>query len=159
MVGKVILLIIAIIIAKRMISKVLLNHSGRRTHAGHADLVVDGSVPEQTARQYRAIQRKDYSGEVGPIVYFANDSTDDGTHDKEYIFSYKKTGTTWRAYIEKMPDLKGRSDSAGTIHRLYSMGRYYICWSGNVDSLSDMQIISKSWADKIQRYIYTGYFV
>lgn len=94
--------------------------------------------------------------ETGPMVYFANDRH--GRPDKEYRFNYKKVGSGWRAYILRMPNLRGRSDGSGTIHRLYDYDGYYICWDSQVNTLKDMQIISRRWADNIQEYISTGRF-
>lgn len=92
--------------------------------------------------------------ETGPMVYYANDHH--GWHDKEYRFNYKKVGGSWRAYILKMPNL-GNRDTSGTVtHRLYDNGRPYICWDSAVNSLKDMQTISRVWADNIQEYIATG---
>lgn len=99
---------------------------------------------------------RDNITETGPMIYFANDRH--GRNDKEYRFNYKKVGNGWRAYILRMPSLGGRSDSSGTIHRLHDDGGYYICWDRQVNTLRDMQIISRRWADSIQEYISTGRF-
>ena len=100
--------------------------------------------------------RRDSITETGPMVYFANDRH--GSNDKEYRFNYKKVGNGWRAYILRMPSLGGRSDESGTIHRLHDSGGYYICWDRPVNTLKDMQTISRRWADSIQEYISTGRF-
>ena len=78
--------------------------------------------------------------------------------NKEYCFNYKKVGSGWRAYILRMPSLRGRNDGSGVIHRLHDNGGYYICWDSQVNTLKDMQIISRRWADNIQEYISTGRF-
>lgn len=94
--------------------------------------------------------------ETGPMIYFANDRH--GRSNKEYRFNYKKVGSGWRAYILRMPSLGGRSDGSGTIHRLHDNDGYYICWDSQVNTLKDMQTISRIWADRIQEYISTGRF-
>ena len=94
--------------------------------------------------------------ETGPMIYFANDRH--GQSDKEYRFNYKKVGNGWRAYILRMPSIGNRNDGSGVIHRLHDDGGYYICWDRQVNSLKDMQIISRRWADSIQEYIATGRF-
>ncbi len=99
---------------------------------------------------------RDFITETGPMVYFANDRH--GRADKEYRFNYKKVGSGWRAYILRMPSLCGRSDGSGTIHRLHDDVGYYICWDSQVNTLKDMQTISRRWADSIQEYISTGRF-
>lgn len=92
--------------------------------------------------------------ETGPIVYFANDRH--GRRDREYQFNYKKINGSWRAYILRMPNLGNRESSGLVTHRLYDNGRPYVCWDHQVNSLDDMQTISKVWADSIQEYIATG---
>lgn len=99
---------------------------------------------------------RDNITETGPMVYFANDRY--GRSDREYRFNYKKVGGSWRAYILRMPSLEGRADGSGTIHRLHDNGGYYICWDRAVNTLKDMQNVSRIWADCIQTYIATGRF-
>ena len=94
--------------------------------------------------------------ETGPMVYFANDRH--GRTDREFRFNYKKVGGSWRAYILRMPSLEGRADGSGTIHRLHDNGGDYICWDRPVNTLKDMQNVSRIWADCIQTYIATGRF-
>lgn len=92
--------------------------------------------------------------ETGPMIYYANDRH--GRRDREYRFNYKKVGGSWRAYILRMPDLRGRDASGTVTHRLYDNGHPYVCWDSAVNSLKDMQTISRVWADNIQEYIATG---
>lgn len=92
--------------------------------------------------------------ETGPMIYFANDRH--GSTDKEYQFNYRKVNGVWRAYIVKMPSLRGRNSGSAITHRLYDNGRAYICWDRPVTNLKDMQVISRAWADNIQEYIATG---
>ena len=95
-----------------------------------------------------------FSNETGPMIYFANNRH--GRRDYEYRFNYKNMGTTWRAYILRMPSLENRDAGGAVTHRLYDNGRPYVCWDHQVKSLKDMQTISKRWADCIQEYIATG---
>ena len=92
--------------------------------------------------------------ETGPMVYFANDNH--GSLDREYRFNYKKVDSSWRAYILQMPDLMGRNSSGFSTHRMWDGDKPYVCWTKKVDSLRDIQTISKLWADNIQEYIATG---
>jgi hypothetical protein len=92
--------------------------------------------------------------ETGPIIYYANDHHD--CRDKEYQFNYKKVGDSWRAYILRMPSLCGRDGNGSVTHRLYDGNSPYVCWDSPVETLKDMQTISKVWADSIQEYIATG---
>lgn len=93
--------------------------------------------------------------ETGCMIYFANDRHRLG--DKEYRFNYKKVNGSWRAYILRMPPLRGRDPSGLITHRLYDADRNaYVCWDRSVSSLKDMQTISRIWADSIQEYIATG---
>lgn len=94
--------------------------------------------------------------ETGPMIYFANDRH--GRRDREYRFNYKKVGNGWRAYIIRTPNLGHRNTSSGVIHRLNDSNGYYICWDRQVETLKDIQIISRRWADSIQEYISTGRF-
>lgn len=90
--------------------------------------------------------------ETGSMVYFANDRF--GTADKEYRFNYKQIGGSWRAYILRIPNIRGRSGSIP--HILHDENGNYICWSGVVNNLKDMQNISRAWADRAQNYMVTG---
>lgn len=92
--------------------------------------------------------------ETGPMVYYANDNH--GSADKEYRFNYKKVNGSWRAYILRMPSLGNRSSDGHATHRLWDGSKPYACWDSPVNSLSDMQTISRVWADNIQEYIATG---
>lgn len=94
------------------------------------------------------------SAETGPIVYYAANGY--GIGDREYRFNYKKVGGSWRAYILKMPSLRGRAGDGHSTHRLWDGDKPYICWDRSVNSLNDMQSISRVWADSVQEYIATG---
>ncbi|MBQ8642511.1 MAG: hypothetical protein IJ480_09875 [Clostridia bacterium] len=95
-----------------------------------------------------------YAAEVGPVVYYAN--TDNHSADNEFQFHYKKVNGSWRAYIIRMPSLNGRSDESHIIHRYIDNDSYYVCWDRPVNSLVDMQNVSRVWADHITEYIATG---
>ena len=93
--------------------------------------------------------------ETGPMVYYANDRN--GSRDKEYRFNYKKINDAWRAYILRMPSLGSRDAGSIATHRLWDDNNNpYICWDSKVTSLSDMQNISREWADCIQEYKASG---
>lgn len=92
--------------------------------------------------------------ETGPMVYYANNNH--GRRDNEYRFNYKKVNGSWRAYILRMPGLGKRPSDGIVTHRLWDGPRPYVCWDRPVNSLSDMQTISRVWADNIQVYIATG---
>ena len=94
------------------------------------------------------------AAETGPMIYYANDNH--GRRDKEYRFNYKKVNGSWRAYILRMPNLGNRSTDGHATHRLWDGSKPYVCWDSPVNSLSDMQTISRVWADNIQEYIATG---
>ncbi len=94
------------------------------------------------------------STETGPMVYYANNAH--GYGDNEYHFNYKKVDGSWRAYILRMPSLGRRSTDGHATHRLWDGSSPYVCWDRPVNSLNDMQTISRVWADNIQEYIATG---
>jgi len=95
------------------------------------------------------------ANETGPMVYYANDNH--RFRDKEYRFNYKKVNGFWRAYILRMPNLGNRSEDGHSTHRLWDgNNEAYICWDSPVKTLSDMQNISRVWADCVQEYIATG---
>ena len=111
----------------------------------------------RTPRRTQTIRTTPISerSETGPMIYFANDRH--GSTDKEYRFNYKKVDGGYRAYILKMPDLRGRDGKSIPTHRLWDENnKPYICWNQKVTSLKDIQTISKVWADSIQEYIATG---
>ncbi len=116
------------------------------------------NATENRAPQRRPLVPADRNNitETGQMIYFANDRH--GRSDKEYRFNYKKVGDGWRAYILKMPSLGNHSSESAIIHRLHDSNGYYICWDRPVNSLKDMQNISRRWADSIQTYIATGHF-
>ncbi len=94
------------------------------------------------------------ANETGPMIYYANDRH--GRRDKEYRFNYKYVGNSWRAYILRMPSLGRRERSGVVTHRHFDGNKPYVCWDTPIQSLKDMQTISRVWADNIQEYIATG---
>lgn len=139
------------------------NADGRQ----HQQITVPSRTPQANVPAVTAVARNtpnhvrntalgDNTMETGPMIYFANERY--GRNDKEYRFNYKKVGGTWRAYILRMPSLGGRDTGSAVIHRLQDNGGYYICWDREVNTLKDMQNISRHWADSIQEYIHTGRF-
>ncbi len=88
------------------------------------------------------------------VIYFA--SLDYGLSDREYRFDFRLVNNSWRAYILKMPSLRGRDASGYVTHRLFDNGKPYICWNTSISSLKDMQNVARVWADSIQEYIATG---
>lgn len=92
--------------------------------------------------------------QTGSVLYCAPNKY--GLSDNIYRFKYVRQNGSWRAYILRMPDLRGRDPSGSITHRLYDSGRPYICWDRPVMSLKDMKAISHVWADRIQNYIATG---
>lgn len=113
----------------------------------------DASAQQENAEQPPQPTHSNTEG-TSSVVYFANGN--DKNADREYRFNYKKVNGSWRAYILRMPDLKGRNSSGVVTHRLYDSDKPYVCWDRPVDTLEDMQTISKVWADSIQEYIATG---
>ena len=93
--------------------------------------------------------------EIGPMVYYASKSY--GLSDSEYRFLFVKKEDSWRAYIKKMPNLQGRDASGLVTHRLWDENnKAFVCWNTPILNLSEIQSVSKLWADKIQKYISTG---
>lgn len=136
------------------------NEKHRRLATPHNSLPVEHVQTHQEVGQ--AINRplvpasRENITETGPMIYFANDGH--GRSDKEYRFNYKNVSGGWRAYILRMPNLGTRSSDSAIIHRLHDNDGYYICWDRQVNSLKDMQTISRRWADSIQEYLSTGRF-
>lgn len=115
----------------------------------------DERVSDGARRIVYPIETRDRTiTETGTIIYYANDCHNQ--RDKEYRFNYKKVGDSWRAYILRMPSLGGRDSSGAITHRLYDNDGTYVCWDSDVNTLKDMQTISRVWADSIQEYIATG---
>ena len=110
---------------------------------------------QRTTQQQTRVVPLSQKNETGPMVYFANDKH--GGKDREYRFNYKKVNGSWRAYILRMPSLGNRDARSIPTHRLWDdNNNAYICWDKTVNSLKDMQNISRVWADCIQEYIATG---
>lgn len=76
--------------------------------------------------------------------------------DGKYVFSIERKEGSWRAYIERMPDLQGRDPSASITHRLRDGDRRYVCIMGSIKTKDRMISIAKTWARHVQRYIETG---
>jgi hypothetical protein len=98
---------------------------------------------------------------TAPGVYYADNPH--GRKDCAYRFDYKYVydtqlnTKTWRAYILRMPSLCGRSGDGHSVHRWSDAnGNYWVCWDSPVNSLKDMQAISRFWANNVQEYIATG---
>lgn len=138
-------LIISVVAIIKVISQVVKNSNKKRYVPVNQNA---GTVVRDTVSVTSSFN------ETGPIVYFANDNHHQG--DNEYRFNYKKVSGSWRAYIIKMPSLKNRDQSGLVTHRLFDNGQPYVCWDSPVNTLKDMQTISKVWADNIQEYIATG---
>ena len=110
---------------------------------------------QRTTPQQTRVVSLSQKNETGPMVYYANDRH--GGKDREYRFNYKKVNGSWRAYILRMPSLGNRDARSIPTHRLWDdSNNAYICWDKTVNSLKDMQNISRVWADCIQEYIATG---
>lgn len=148
-----VLSIIGIATAIRVIILVLhgRNHAARTSR----------SADQGTAPAHLSASPRTGTTETGPMVYYANSRH--GRCDKEYRFNYKQVydsqfgKITWRAYILRMPSLRGRNSDAHTTHRWHdSNNNYWVCWDRPVNSLKEIQAISRAWADHIQEYIATG---
>ena len=110
---------------------------------------------QRTTPQQTRVVPLSQKNETGPMVYYANDRR--GGKEREYRFNYKKVNGSWRAYILRMPSLGNRDARSIPTHRLWDdSNNAYICWDKTVNSLKDMQNISRVWADCIQEYIATG---
>ncbi|MDO4322172.1 MAG: hypothetical protein Q4C61_06560 [Lachnospiraceae bacterium] len=127
--------------------------SARSVSDGHTAADHSGSSASSAVRA--ALDDTDRNDtETGPMVYFANDKH--RGKDREYRFNYKFVNGSWRAYILRTPGF-GKRDQSGTVtHRLYDHGRPYVCWDTKIETLREMQTVSKLWADCIQEYIATG---
>ena len=95
------------------------------------------------------------------MIYFANDAH--GRADREYQFNYKWVydnnvhANTWRAYILRMPSLGNRPSDGHSTHRWSDAnGNHWVCWDSPISSLTEMQSVSRLWADSVQEYIATG---
>ena len=133
------------------------NHDRRSAATAHTPPVNQVQAPPRSAHNRPLVpSSRDNITETGPMVYFANDRH--GRSDKEYRFNFKKVNGGWRAYILRTPSFGRNSTGSGVIHRLQDNSGYYICWDRPVNTLKDMQIISRRWADSIQEYMSTGRF-
>lgn len=142
--------ILLIILAAGVSRIVYLRCTARRSGAERSSRSASASAP-----------RRDPHGETGPMIYYANDNH--GREDREYKFKYKwvydaqLSAYTWRAYILRMPDLCGRPSDGHSTHRWNDgAGNHWICWDSPLTSLSEIQSVSRVWADSLQEYIATG---
>lgn len=156
-----IILVIAIVAMGKIISS--LSHSrNRNRNRGSAQARNQiRNTPTQTQRPAAprpAPQRPQPTQQsFGPVIYYANNPHN--WHDRLFRFTYRYVpdAQTWRAYIDRMPDLNGRSGDLHITHRFTdSNGTYWVCWDTPIANLKDMQTVSKLWADNLLRYIATG---
>ncbi len=121
----------------------------RQTHHRRND--IDDIRPIAEVRNSNAVNPND----IGPMVYFPSHTYD--LEDYEYRFKFVRVGNTWRAYIERMPDLRGRDPNGHLTHRFWDNdNKTYVCWDSPITRLSDMQTIARVWADNLQSYIANG---
>lgn len=126
----------------------------RRENSASAN-VRRNNVSAVVGSERQTVQRVTQPNIIGPMVYYATNAY--GLNDSEYRFKYVKVGNAWRAYIKKMPDLRGRDSNGHTTHRYWDDNNQpYVCWDTPIMKLSEMQAVSKLWADNIQKYIATG---
>lgn len=83
--------------------------------------------------------------------------TKDGAADYQFMFE-EQQNRTWKAYIEKQPPYRGRSEDLHSTHRLTDGSRKYVCWTRELKSLDDAKKVAALWADCTQNYIKTGNF-
>lgn len=141
----IIILIIAVVAVVKVITLIRHNNNLNRSLTNGNQRIISANITTAPRNEIT---------ETGPMIYYANDHH--GRNDKEYHFNYKKVGGSWRAYILRMPSLNNRDTSGVVTHRLHDNEGSYVCWDCSVNSLKDMQTISKVWADNIQEYIATG---
>lgn len=94
-----------------------------------------------------------FTQETGQVIYYANDRHNNA--DREYRFKYRLVGEGWRAYVLRTPNINNRTKGTH-VHMLRDNQSYYICWDRTVNSIHDIQTISKRWADNFQEYLSTG---
>lgn len=77
---------------------------------------------------------------------------------RDYSFTYELPQNTWRAYINNVPDYRGRPSGSSSAHWLRDGGRRYVCWTPEPTTISTAQGTSAMWADATEHYIRTGRF-
>lgn len=113
-----------------------------------------GNTNSRPQNNRQAPTRQATPEQTGPIIYFA--TNDFGLSDREYRFDYRKEQGFWKAYILRMPSLRGRSGSFHITHRLGAADAPFVCWDRPLRTLEDAQTVSRVWADHLQEYIATG---
>lgn len=78
----------------------------------------------------------------------------------DYTFAFQEqSDASWRAYIVKQPDYGSRPTGLHATHRLVDDdGRYYVCWTDPLWSITDAKRVAALWADATQFYIKNGSF-
>ena len=75
-----------------------------------------------------------------------------------FLFSFEEQyDDTWRVYIKKQPSYDSRDTDEHATHRYSDGNRHYICWTEDLDTLTDATKIAAFWAEETQKYIRTGY--
>lgn len=119
-----------------------------------------GSITNGRMQEIRSRKRgkRKYEQYINSVIYYANNPHQ--LKQNEFRFRYVKKADTWRAYILLMPSLRGRDSDLHKTHRIRGVeggnSVYWVCWDRNVNTLKDMQNISKAWADSLMEYIATG---
>ena len=97
-----------------------------------------------------AVAMGESTGEAGPLMYRPPGGS--GT----YQFTFDRIGGAWRIYIDAQPPYRGRGAALELTHRLVDGSRYYVCWTGSLDSLPAAIRVAVMWADRTETYIATG---
>lgn len=148
--GEIILIAIVVIAAVKIYKYLTEKPGGRNAESQQRDILQ--TAQNNIAERVNVGSRR--HEETGTIIYFANDRYN--LPDREYRFNYRYVNGSWRAYIIRTPDL--RNGQYGIPHVLSDGNMRYICWDRSVNTLKDMQNISRQWADNVQKYIATGSF-
>ncbi len=90
----------------------------------------------------------------GPVDYYANARHNQA--DKWFRFTYRKVRGDWLTYIERMPNLNGRSGDLHRTHRYRNGNTYWICYDPQPRTLEEAKSVSRAWADRELEYIATG---
>ena len=81
--------------------------------------------------------------------------TTDGRADYKFSFE-RQSGGDWIPFILSQPSYGSRDTDLHPTHRLIDTGRYYVCWTDPLRTLSDAKRVAALWADATQNYIRSG---
>ena len=77
------------------------------------------------------------------------------SYEFQFRYTYRPYGG-WRAYIVNAPSYGCRSESLAATHRLDGGHQYYVCWSEQIPTRTQLDAVVELWSKATVMYIVDG---